>query len=91
MTPRKAARPKSTPKTTRKPRTPPPYIYGTIPDDTFGAKDEPPDPHGPQAPHLITDRRFAYLINNPDLYTPQAPCPALAPSAAPLTIPPSST
>ncbi|MFG3176239.1 hypothetical protein OG893_15320 [Streptomyces sp. NBC_01696] len=69
MTLHRAARPKRTSKTTRKPKnTPPPYIYGTIPDDTFGAKNDPPELHGPQAPHLITDRRFAYLINNPDLY-----------------------
>ncbi|WP_392874422.1 hypothetical protein [Streptomyces sp. LN499] len=69
MTPHRATRPKRTSKTTRKPKnTSPPYIYGTIPDDTFGAKNDPPELHGPQAPHLITDRRFAYLINNPDLY-----------------------
>ncbi|MGW1319520.1 hypothetical protein [Streptomyces sp. NPDC002426] len=69
MTPHRATRPKRTSKTTRKPKnTSPPYIYGTIPDDTFRAKSDPPELHGPQAPHLITDRRFAYLINNPALY-----------------------
>jgi hypothetical protein len=55
-------------KRTRKAKKPPPYVYGPIPDDTFGAKSDPPVPHGPQAPHLIPDRRFAYLVNNPDLY-----------------------
>ncbi|MFD4243726.1 hypothetical protein ACFWP3_19325 [Streptomyces sp. NPDC058525] len=86
MTPPKAAAParrkktsgskKSVRKTAEKPR---PYSYGDLPDDVFGAKSEPREPHGPQAPHLIIDLRFAYLINNPDLYTAASTLPAPAP------------
>ncbi|MER5632311.1 hypothetical protein [Streptomyces nitrosporeus] len=86
MTPPKAAAPakrkkasgskKSVRKTTEKP---PLYSYGDMPDDAFGAKSEPREPHGPQAPHLIIDRRFAYLINNPDLYTLASALPTPAP------------
>ncbi|MGW5400928.1 hypothetical protein [Streptomyces sp. NPDC003952] len=83
MTPRKAAAPKPTAGATRtrkpKAKTPPPYVYGEIPDDAFGAKSDPSEPHEPEAPHIITDRRFAYLINNPDLYTAAGTLPGPAP------------
>lgn len=86
MAPPKAAAPAKRKKTADSKKSvrkitekPPPYGYGEIPDDAFGAKSEPPESRGPQAPHLIIDRRFAYLIDNPDLYTAASPLPALAP------------
>ncbi|RPK40875.1 hypothetical protein [Streptomyces sp. ADI93-02] len=84
MTLRKAvpARAKDAPpgkKRTREAKKPPPYLYGPIPDDTFGTKDDPRDPHGPQAPNLIPTVRFDYLVNNPDLYTAAATLPGPSP------------
>lgn len=89
MTTRRTARPKPTSKTSPKPTNSPlSYVYGPVPDDTFGAKSDPPEPHGPQAPHLITDHRFAYLINNPDLYTAADNLPGPPPVGRPPHHPP---
>ncbi|MER6381363.1 hypothetical protein [Streptomyces sp. NPDC001250] len=85
MISRKAALPRPTDTSGGKKRArkaakkPPPYVYGPIPDDTFGAASAPPLPKGPQAPHLIPTVRFAHLINNPDVYSAAATLPGSSP------------